>query len=103
MKTDTQSSPLQATSLSTETAKIEWTELQKFFAAGNVYQLRLGLDLPLLAEKFKCDDALHIKRLLDTEDLKPVSDNQARTWIEQNAIVWAVVVAPFVLVQDLKP
>jgi hypothetical protein len=103
MHTDKGSDTPEAIPLSMETAKIEWTELQKFFAAGNVYHLQVGLDLPALAEKFKRDDAEHIKQLLHTEDLKPVSDDQARLWIDQNAIVWAVVIAPFVLVQDLEP
>jgi hypothetical protein len=102
MNTDIGSGPTQTVPISMETAKIEWAELQRFFAAGNVYQLRVGLDLPLLAEKFKSDDTEHIKRLLDTRDLQSVSDDQARIWIDQNTIVWAVVIAPFVLVQDLE-
>jgi|SaaInlStandDraft_1057018.scaffolds.fasta_scaffold516707_1 hypothetical protein len=101
MNTDKESPPLQTIPLSLETAKIEWAELQRFFAAGNVYQLQVGLDLPVLAEKFKSDDAEYIKQLLNAGNLKPVSDDQARKWINQNAIVWAVVIAPFVLVQGL--
>ena len=88
--------------LSMETAKIEWAELQRFFAAGNVYHLSSGQDLPLLAEKFKSDDAKHIEQLLDTGNLKLVSDTQARTWLDQKSSVWAVVVAPYVLVQNLE-
>ena len=103
MNTDKRSNSPQTIPLSMETAKIEWAELQRFFAAGNVYQLRAGLDLPALAEKFKRDDAEYIKQLLSKRDLKSVSDDQARLWINQKAIVWAVVIAPFVLVQNLEP
>lgn len=102
MNTKPRTGGTQTTPLSMETAKIEWVQLQRFFAAGNVYQLRIGLDLPVLAEKCKSDDTAHIKQLLDTGDLKKVSDEQARIWINQDAIVWAVVIAPFVLVQDLE-
>ena len=55
-----------------------------------------------MAEKLKCDDTSYIKQLMSNNELQLASDEQARRWIKEEATVWAVVVAPFVLVQGLN-
>ena len=39
---------------------------------------------------------------MDNGSIAPVADAQAKEWIGNDATVWAVVVKPWVLVQDTK-
>lgn len=83
-----------------ETAKIEWTQLQTFFAAGHVLFVDKALDLVEVAYCFSEDDAATLKPWIDAEQIEAVSDKQALDWVENDSIVWSCVVRPWVLVQD---
>jgi hypothetical protein len=85
-----------------ETAKIAWSELQRFFAAGKAIHVSVDLDLVEVALQISNDNREMIKLWMDNGQLAPVSDDQARYWIDSDATVWAVVVKPWVLIQDLK-
>lgn len=85
--------------LVSETATIKWHELQRFFAQGNVFMVAEGEDLVAIAESFATDNVATVADSLGSSAVRVVSDAQAREWYEQNATVWSVVVAPFVLVQ----
>ena len=84
------------------TAKIAWSELQRFFAAGKAIHVAYDLDLVEVALQISGDNTGAVKQLMDSGKLAPVSDDQARYWIDSDASVWAVVVKPWVLVQDIK-
>lgn len=86
-----------------ETAKIEWKQLQKFFAAGHVLHVQDDLDLVQVAYHFSNDDAETLKPWVEDEKIAAVSDEQALQWFEDDAIVWSCVVRPWVLVQGKKP
>lgn len=85
-----------------ETAKIEWHQLQTFFAAGHVLQVDDSLDLVDVAFYFSNDDAAVLKPWIESELIAAVSDQQALEWVENDAIVWSCVVRPWVLVQPVK-
>ena len=85
-----------------ETAMIAWSELQRFFAAGKAIYVAPGLDLVEVALQVANDNAATIRQWMESGKLAPVSDDQARCWIESDATVWAVVVKPWVLVQESK-
>ena len=85
-----------------ETAKIAWSELQRYFAAGKAVQVSLDLDLVETALQIANDNSTLVRQWMETGKLAPVSDDQARYWIDTDASVWAVVVKPWVLVQDIK-
>jgi hypothetical protein len=85
-----------------ETAKIAWTELQRFFAAGKAIQVSPDLNLVEAALQISNDNSEQVRHWMADGQLAPVSDAQARYWIDTDATVWAVVVKPWVLVQDLK-
>ena len=85
-----------------ETAKIAWSELQRFFAAGKAIYVSTDLDLVEAALQMSNDNADAVRQWLNKGQLAPVSDEQARYWIDADALVWAVVVKPWVLVQDIK-
>ena len=84
-----------------ETAKIPWLELQRFFAQGKVMLVSGELDLVDVAFAVQQDDLAQVEAWTGSGHLGPVSDDLARGWFEREATLWAVVVRPWVLVQDM--
>lgn len=82
-----------------ETAKIPWTELQRFFAAGKVLWVSPELDITNVALDISADAVDKVHQLIDENLVQWVSDKQALEWYESEALVWSVVVKPYVLVQ----
>ncbi len=85
-----------------ETARLPWTELLKHFASGNVVWIANSLDLVDVAVRISHDDKANISQWMASGLLAKVSDQQAQEWLETNAELWAVVVSPFILVQQQK-
>lgn len=88
--------------LNLETAEIAWTELQRFFAQGVLYAVDASIDLIDVAYAIGVDDAARVKAWLDEGLFVAVSDAQAAEWHECNAVLWSVVVKPWILVQDKR-
>lgn len=86
-----------------ETAQIPWRELQRFFASGAAISVNVDLDLVEVAYQISEDNAAQVSLWLDSGQIAKVSDEQALAWHEANALVWAVVAKPYVLVQATKP
>ena len=84
-----------------ETAKIPWLELQRFFAAGKVLLVAAKLDLVDVAYAFQLDNVEQVKTWTESLQVSPVSDVQAKHWLVSEALLWAVVVKPWVLVQTI--
>ncbi len=85
-----------------ETAKVPWQELQRFFAAGKVMLIAPGLDLVDVAYALQEDDVDQVKAWTESQQVIPVPDDQAKEWITSDALLWAVVVKPWVLVQTIS-
>lgn len=98
-----QQEPSEFEKIAAETALIPWLELQRFFASGLCLQVAPTLDLVDVAQHIARDDKSAVESWLDQGLLAQVSDQQAMLWVEQQAQVWAVVIKPWVLVQELKP
>lgn len=88
-----------ASELVLETAQIHWNELQRFFASGNAIAVDESLDLIHVATEIIKDNAVQIKQWMDSGLVDAVKDSQAQSWYENNTLVWALVVKPWVLVQ----
>ncbi len=84
-----------------ETAQIAWKELQRFFAGGVALMVSRELDLVEVAFQISRDNVELIKQWAEEGKLFKVSDTQAASWFDEDAMVWAVVVSPWVLVQPL--
>jgi hypothetical protein len=84
-----------------ETAKIAWVELQRFFAQGKAVLVAAQLDLVNVACEFSMDNAEQVEAWMASGDVVIVSDAQAEEWLTANALLWAVVVRPWVLVQPI--
>ena len=82
-----------------ETATFPWSELLKQFASGNVIAVDGALDLVDIAEAIAQDNTAIIEPLIVSGKIAKVSDEQASAWLEQNLLLWTVVVKPWILVQ----
>jgi hypothetical protein len=89
------------TKLNLETAAAPWRELQTFFAQGLVLNIAKDLDLLNVGEQFAADNKALFEQWLASGQVSQVSDEQALTWYEADATVWALVIKPWILVQAL--
>lgn len=86
--------------LNLETSRIGWRELQTYYARGQVVRVAAALDLLEVAEQLHADNKARFERWLAQGQVGDVSPDLARAWYERKAELWAVVIAPWVLVQD---
>lgn len=89
--------------LNLETARIGWRELQPYFARGATVQVDAALDLVEVAYQVSHDNAAQVAEWMQTGMIARVNDAQALAWYEADAVVWAVVARPYVLVQERAP
>lgn len=83
-----------------ETSQIAWKELQRFFAGGLAVCVAADLDLIDVAYQFALDNKEQVTLWMASGQLALVSDRQALDWLAADAEVWAVVVKPWILVQE---
>ena len=86
--------------LNHEAAKIPWRELQRHYARGAIIVATADLDLIETAVTLARDDRDATEQWTDTGGLRRANDDDARSWLENDTVLWAVVVAPWVLVQE---
>lgn len=90
------------TELNLQTAEYPWSELQRQFAAGGVIAVDPELDLVDVAARIAADDKQSVERWMETRQVAQVLDEQAQQWLEKNAMLWTVVVKPWILVQERR-
>ena len=83
-----------------ETSQIAWNELQRFFASGSAVFVASSLDLIDVAYQFSIDNKDQVTKWMQNNQISLVSDQQALMWLEADTTVWAVVVKPWILVQE---
>lgn len=88
--------------LNGETGRLGWSELVRHFARGVVIRVNAELDLVEVAAAVAQDRSDDIEEWNRAGQLRRASDNDAREWNETDPIFWAVVVAPWVLVQEVS-
>jgi hypothetical protein len=86
--------------LNLETSRIHWHELQTYYARGQVVRVSPPVDLLEVAAELAADNTARFQQWLAEGGVGDVSPDQARAWYDRNAELWAVVIAPWVLVQD---
>ena len=87
--------------LSSETGRIVWVELARFFAKGLVIKVSTDLDLVDVAVAIVGDDKQAVEAWMQQTLIEKVSDDDARRWNQSNTSVWALVAAPWILVQEI--
>jgi hypothetical protein len=93
------SSDLLREKVNLETAQMPWRQLQRFFASGRALFVAPELDLVDVAYQISVDNKTQVAQWLAENKLGKVTDAQATAWFENDAVVWAVVVRPWLLVQ----
>ncbi|TDY02564.1 DUF2288 domain-containing protein [Thiohalophilus thiocyanatoxydans] len=87
--------------LNLETGQLPWSELQRHFARGVVVVADSQLDLIEVAAAFAEDDKTRIEQWIQHKQLARANDEHALNWSEQQPDFWSVVVAPWVIVQEI--
>lgn len=83
-----------------QTARIHWHELQTWYARGSVISVEGSLNLVEVAVQLGLDNTGRFEQWIAEGSVAPVTEDQARAWYEANPTLWAVVAAPWVLVQQ---
>jgi hypothetical protein len=87
--------------LNAETGKLAWADLQRHFARGVVIKVAVGLDLVDVAVAVSNDDKQQVEAWMHAGHVQQATTQDAQTWHAQNSVLWAIVTAPWVLVQDI--
>ena len=85
--------------LNEQTAQMRWSELERFFAGGNLISVAPELDLIDVAARIAADDKGSVIEWMNAGLLYKTTDDQAGDWGGQDALIWTVVVKPWILVQ----
>lgn len=85
-----------------ETSKMAWHELQRFFANGSAVFVASDLDLVDVAYQFSQDNKIQVGEWMSANKVAIVSDSQAKDWIKNDEMLWAVVIKPWILVQEMR-
>ncbi|PCI22518.1 MAG: hypothetical protein COB62_01355 [Piscirickettsiaceae bacterium] len=88
--------------LHAETAAIEWKDLERFFARGNLLRVASELDLVDAALEVANDNKPIVEKWLVESLLTGVSNEEAELWEKGESTLWSVIVLPWILVQDRK-
>jgi hypothetical protein len=86
--------------LNMETSRIHWQDLQTYFARGQVVRVAADLDLLDVATELVADNKGRFEQWMSAGKVGDVSVDSAQAWYDKNIELWAVVIAPWVLVQD---
>lgn len=82
-----------------ETSQVVWKDLQRFFASGQAIAVSDELDLVEVAYQVSRDNKCLVEQWMSENKLGKVSDSQAQKWFDSDALLWTVVIKPWVLVQ----
>ncbi len=87
--------------INAETAQIAWTGVQRFFAQGKAVYVHPDSDLVNVALIISLDQSDELERLMHEGMVQTVTSAQASEWVQADAMMWSVVVRPWILVQPL--
>lgn len=88
--------------LNAQTGRISWGELQRHFAAGVVLVVAGDLDLIDVAARIVEDNRTQVEEWMKSGRLIRADTAHARAWEAAQPQFWAVVAAPWVLVQETR-
>lgn len=97
----TESEDILRAKLNAETGKLAWKELERHFARGVVIKVAGDLDLVDVALAMARDDKAAVEAWLARGHIARASAEDAQTWHAGQNQFWAVVAAPWVLIQEV--
>lgn len=86
--------------LNRDTARIRWNSLNQYDQIDAIVQVDAKLDLIEVACEFASDNSSQVKAWLEKSLVTRVGLEKATLWETQDTELWAVVVSPWILVQD---
>jgi len=86
--------------LNLETAQLGWPELERHFARGDVIKVAVGVDLVDAALHIAENNTASVEAWLAEGRIARAGIADAEDWHTRQPMFWAVVVAPWVLVQE---
>lgn len=89
-----------AARLNLEAGRVRWAELQRHFARGSLLLVSPELDLIEAGAALIRDDESAVAAWKERGKLRIAADEDARRWQSRDREFWALVVAPWVLVQE---
>lgn len=88
--------------LNRDTAKIRWSALSSYKQNESIIEVGNDLDLIDVACEFVNDNTAQVKRWLESGLLIKIDETTIQAWTLADPEVWAVVVPPWILIQQ-KP
>lgn len=85
-----------------ETAVIEWKALERFWAKGDLIWVDASLDLIAVAQAMAENRSETFAEWRNAGTVGPVSADQALDLQSRDPEIWAVVVSPFIVIQEKK-
>ena len=83
-----------------QTARMSWAEIMPIFAKGMALWVASNQDLVAVAEQIINDDKKSVSALMQQKALHHLKDEQALDFQQRDPELWAVVVAPWLIVQE---
>ncbi|HEY9100157.1 MAG TPA: DUF2288 domain-containing protein [Thiobacillus sp.] len=87
--------------LNLETAQLQWPELERHFARGDVIKVAIGTDLIEAALNVAENKTDVVQAWLTEGHIVRAEMSDAEDWNTRKPTFWAVVVAPWVMVQEV--
>ncbi len=87
--------------LNLETAQLQWPELERHFARGDVIRVAIDTDLIEAALHIAENKTDIVQTWLTCGKIARAEMSDAEDWHARQPMFWAVVVAPWVLVQEV--
>ena len=97
----TEADELLRAKLNAETGRLPWSELERHFARGVVIKVAGELDLVEVAVAMSHDDKTMVEAWLTQGLIARAETDDALVWHAQQSQFWAVVAAPWVLIQEV--
>lgn len=88
--------------LNQETGRLGWQEIQRHFARGVVVKVAAELDLVEVAARMAMDDKASFMPWFESGQVARAGTEEAEDWNRREANFWGVVVAPWLLVQEIE-
>jgi hypothetical protein len=88
--------------LAEQAGVIDWPALQRHFARGVVVVVAEGIDLLEAAQCFARDDAAIVAAWIEAGHIAKATEDHARHWQATPPALRAIVLAPWVLVQQIS-
>jgi hypothetical protein len=86
--------------LNLETGRVRWQQLENHFARHVVIQVAGALDLVEVATALANDDKPAVEQWIERGLMQHLDMRVARDWADRDPELWAVVVTPWVVVQE---